>query len=125
MRFVALWMDVQSPKDILSILREGADVVLVFYTNGHFCSRQPRLRVRALREKFLHIMGSYRSTGVPDAGLWWLQPPFCYTIAAAVAIVIVFKVSARVKVLTKRGAKAEILLLLHTAHGDKSSTRSR
>jgi len=31
-----------------------------------------------------------------------------HTIATAVAMVIVFKVSARVKVLTKRGAKASL-----------------
>jgi hypothetical protein len=77
------------------------------YYNGHICSRKPRNKVRAPREKnpshhgvgWVHWGARRRFMVVPTT------VPL-HAIATAVAMVIVFKVSARVKVLTKRGAKA-------------------
>ena len=97
----------QCPKVLCCV--GGRCICRFLYYNGHICSRKPRNKVRAPREKnpshhgvgWVHWGARRRFMVVPTT------VPL-HAIATAVAMVIVFKVSARVKVLTKRGAKASL-----------------
>ena len=62
-----------------------------------FVGGNQEITSETLETKSFHIMGPYGSPEAYAARLWWCQPPFRpvppHTIAAAVAMVIVFKVS--------------------------------
>ena len=54
----------------------GRCIVAFYIITVTFVVGNQEIRSEPRERKILHIMGSDGSTGAPDAGLWWFQPPF-------------------------------------------------